>query len=177
MSFPFFTSPAGKCAARGRSAVRCTGWKTATCGAPPAAGRKPVRDSPTDPSRPMQRLSSRRRSCWPEKCGARGLHFACIWSFCSPESQLSVKLRPLFHVSESLPAAEANEGWLSAFSFFFFPFPFVFFPVLSRIPNSASPIPVIPSEWETPVQLRGVKIDLFMSGSVLHLSSFVQLWF
>lgn len=123
--FPFVTSPAGKCAVRGRSAVRCTGWKTATCGAPPAAGRKPVRDSPTDPSRPMQRLSSRRRSCRPEKCGARGLHFACTWSFCSPESQLSVKLRPLFHVSESLPAAEANEGWQSGFSFFLF-FPFVF---------------------------------------------------
>ncbi|KAG5842578.1 hypothetical protein ANANG_G00179120, partial [Anguilla anguilla] len=32
-------SPAG----RGRSAARCTAWRTATCGARPAAGRKPAR--------------------------------------------------------------------------------------------------------------------------------------
>lgn len=108
---PFFSLTAGKCAARGRSAVRSTGWKTVTCGAPPAAGRKPVRDSPTDPTRPVHRSTSRHRSCRPEKRRGRGLRFACTWSFCGSESQLSVKLRPLFHVSESLPAAEANEGW------------------------------------------------------------------
>lgn len=42
------SSAAGRCAARGRNAARCTGWRTGTCGAPPAAGKKPVRDSPTE---------------------------------------------------------------------------------------------------------------------------------
>lgn len=34
--------------ARGRSVVRCTAWKTETCGARPAAGRKPARDLLTE---------------------------------------------------------------------------------------------------------------------------------
>lgn len=35
--------------ARQRSAVRYTAWRRETCGAQPVAGKKPVRDSPTNP--------------------------------------------------------------------------------------------------------------------------------
>lgn len=52
MLLVFISPPVGRCVARGRSAVRCTGWRTATCGAPRAAGRRPARDSLTD--RPPQ---------------------------------------------------------------------------------------------------------------------------
>ncbi len=34
---------------RRRSAERCTAWRRETCGAQPVAGKKPVRDSPTNP--------------------------------------------------------------------------------------------------------------------------------
>lgn len=36
---------------RQRSAERCTAWRRETCGAQPVAGKKPVRDSPTNPVR------------------------------------------------------------------------------------------------------------------------------
>lgn len=42
------SSPVGRCVVKGRSAARCTGWRTATCGAPPAAGKRPARDSLTE---------------------------------------------------------------------------------------------------------------------------------
>lgn len=35
---------------RRRSAERCTAWRRETCGAQPVAGKKPVRDSPTNPA-------------------------------------------------------------------------------------------------------------------------------
>lgn len=38
----------GRCVVKGRSAARCTAWRTATCGVPPAAGKRPARDSPTE---------------------------------------------------------------------------------------------------------------------------------
>lgn len=34
---------------RRRSAARCTAWRRETCGAQPVVGKKPVRDSPTNP--------------------------------------------------------------------------------------------------------------------------------
>ncbi|MED6289627.1 hypothetical protein CHARACLAT_004815 [Characodon lateralis] len=111
----------------------------------------------------MKRRTSRRRSCRPEKHGERGLHFACTWSFYSPESQLSVKLWPLFHVSKSLLAAEANEGWQEGF---------FFHSAVQGILILLPPFPPFSVNGETPVQLNGVKIDLFMLGSVLHLSMF-----
>lgn len=39
----------GNPAARQRSAVRYTAWRRETCGAQPVVGKKPVRDSPTNP--------------------------------------------------------------------------------------------------------------------------------
>lgn len=39
----------GNPAARQRSAERYTAWRRETCGAQPVAGKKPVRDSPTNP--------------------------------------------------------------------------------------------------------------------------------
>jgi len=41
-------SAVGSHEARGRSVVRFTAWKTETCGARPAAGRKPARDLLTE---------------------------------------------------------------------------------------------------------------------------------
>lgn len=40
---------------RQRSAERCTAWRRETCGAQPVAGKKPVRDSPTNPVPPPVR--------------------------------------------------------------------------------------------------------------------------
>lgn len=39
--------------ARAKSAARFMGWKTGTCGAPPAAGRRPASGSSTEPFRPL----------------------------------------------------------------------------------------------------------------------------
>lgn len=44
---------------RRRSAERCTAWRRETCGAQPVAGKKPVRDSPTNPVPPSLPASAR----------------------------------------------------------------------------------------------------------------------
>lgn len=123
-------------AARARSAVRCTGWRTATCGAPPAAGRKPARDSPTEPT-----ASSTATACYANRlCSllpqteGRGV---TLHAFGFPQLKQKKKVNCL---SSSGPAPSNSS----------YPFllrklpeddtrsPFI---VLSRIPSSASPFP------------------------------------
>lgn len=41
--------PTGSLEVKAKSAARFMGWRTGTCGAPPAAGRKPASDSSTEP--------------------------------------------------------------------------------------------------------------------------------
>lgn len=95
--------PVERCAARGRSVVRCTGWRTATCGAPPAAGKRPARDSPTDctPSRQRHLKGD----------GSVVLHASSKQRNC-PSSSGSAPLL--------LPAVETREGWQRWFFLLFF---------------------------------------------------------
>ncbi len=152
------SSPVGRCVAKGRSAVRCTGWRTATCGAPPAAGKRPARDSPTERSPPMSRRATPTGTAafLPEKGG--GASFCMHLVFFSSKSQLSVQLqlRPCCRppqLDRTIPAAEGTKGQRSL--------------LLHCRPG----FPVLPRHshrshfWETPVQLNSVKkkIDLKIS--------------
>lgn len=84
---PRLLSPVERFAARGRSAAKCTGWRTATCGAPPAAGKKPVRDSPTDGGLQLSSRAFGRRE--------GGHHFCMLLIFVCPPPVLIPLLTPL----------------------------------------------------------------------------------
>ncbi|KAF7661036.1 hypothetical protein LDENG_00269580 [Lucifuga dentata] len=86
----------GRFVARGRNAVRCTGWRTATCGAQPAAGKRPARGSPTEQIVPTARLAMPTGSAAFLQRKGEGHHIACIHFVFSSKPLLSVKfwLRP-----------------------------------------------------------------------------------
>lgn len=94
----------GNLAVRRRSAERCTAWRKKTCGAQPVAGKRPVRDSPTNPVHflcPWDELFliSRRQPGWM----GRGLlsqrsSWCCFLQLC--------RLSPLF------PCFQKNNWWV-----------------------------------------------------------------
>lgn len=95
MLLVFISPPVGRCVAKGRSAVRCTGWRTATCGAPRAAGRRPARDSLTDRPPQLARPTSHAVFQLRKTRGKGGGASSCMHSvFFRSTSQLSVKLWP-----------------------------------------------------------------------------------
>ena len=125
---------------KGRSAVRCTGWRTATCGAPPAAGKRPARDSPTE--RPPTTFPARHTNgqcCLPpEKSGER---FACNCFFLQlknrncPSSSGSAPVATSLLLSAPLNHSSCGRNQRTAESPFTSP---------SRIPSTASPFPPFP---------------------------------
>lgn len=143
ISYHPLSSPVGRCAARGRSAARCTGWRTATCGAPPAAGKRPARDLPTE------RLHAGAKALLPfTRDQGEGHHSACIWFFFSSKSQLSVKLwpRPL---SAPLNHSSCGRNQRTAESPFY---------IAVQDSKYCLAIPIVPHFGETPVQLNSVKM-------------------
>lgn len=94
----------GNLAVRRRSAERCTAWRKKTCGAQPVAGKRPVRDSPTNPVHflcPWDELFliSERQPGWT----GRGLlsqrsSWCCFLQLC--------RLSPLF------PCFQKNNWWV-----------------------------------------------------------------
>lgn len=129
----------GRCAVKGRSAVRCTGWRTATCGAPPAAGKRPARDSPTErfPANVAARHANRHCCLLPEN-GGRGfilhafgfLQLKVATVHQAPAPPLS-SLPPQLHGNHS--SCGRNQRTAES------PFPSP-----SRIPSTASPFPLFP---------------------------------
>lgn len=144
--------------ARGRSAVRCTGWRTATCGALRAAGRRPARDSLTDrPPQPARQTSHAVFQL--RKTRGKGGASSCMHSvFFRSTSQLSVsygpalvlRLRPTPHPTSSAPLNHSSCGSnrRTAESPFTSP---------SGIPSVGSPFPSFPVFGKTSVQLNSVK--------------------
>lgn len=184
MLLVFISPPVGRCVARGRSAVRCTGWRTATCGAPRAAGRRPARDSLTDRPPQLARQTSHAVFQLRKTRGKGGGASSCMHSvFFRSTSQLSVsygpalvlRLRPTPHPTSSAPLNHSSCGSnrRTAESPFTSP---------SGIPSVGSPFPSFPVFGKTSVQLNSVKkkkrfLQFFcflflMLGSVLHLSMF-----
>lgn len=135
--FLHFSSSVGRCAVRARSAVRCMGWRTATCGAPPAAGKRPARDSPTERSPPTSQCTTPTATAAFRQRKGQGASFCMHLVFFSSKSQLSVK-RWLRHwrcphpPSASLNAS-CGRNQRTAESSFTLP---------SRISSTASPFPV-----------------------------------
>lgn len=144
---------------RGRSAVRCTGWRTATCGAPRAAGRRPARDSLTDRPPQLARQTSHAVFQLRKTRGKRGgRHPACI-RFSSDQHRnclssygpaLVLRLRPTPHPTSSAPLNHSSCGSnrRTAESPFTSP---------SGIPSVGSPFPSFPVFGKTSVQLNSVK--------------------
>lgn len=144
------SSTVGRCVAKGRSAVRCTGWRTATCGAPPAAGKRPARDSPTERSPPTSwRATPTGAAAFRQRTGG-GHHFACNWfssaQRCNcPSSSGSAPVVAPTQLHWTIPAVEGTKGQRSHLLHCR-----PGFPVLPRHSH--------PSQfWETPVQLNSVK--------------------
>lgn len=84
------SSPVGRYVVKGRNVVRCTGWRTATCGAPPAAGKRPARDSPT--KRLQANITAHQRAAAFRQSAGGGASFCMHLVFLSSKSQLFVKL-------------------------------------------------------------------------------------
>lgn len=137
-TFFHISSSAGRCAARGRSAVRCMGWRTVTCGALPAAGKRPARDSLTERTSPTQLHGSPTgTAAFCQRIGGSGINvhaFGFLQLKIATVRQapalllLSVLSAPLNHFSGG------SNSW-TAESPFTFP---------ARIPSTASPFPSFP---------------------------------
>lgn len=133
--FFHISSSAGRCGARGRSAVKCMGWRIVTCGALPAAGKRPARDSLTECSSPTQwhgTPTGTAAFCWER---GEGHHCACIWFSCSCPSQLHW----------TIPDVVASVGQKSRLLHFH--------PGFLVLPHHSRHSQF----WETPVQLKSVK--------------------
>lgn len=127
--------------AKGRSVVRCTGWRTATCGAPLAAGKRPARDSLTErpPAShpPSQRCSVAYRPLPFAREWGRGiiLHaFGFLELNVPPVRQALAPVVALRHTAP-LNHSSCGSNQRTAESPFTLP---------SRIPSTASPFPFIP---------------------------------
>lgn len=146
-------SPVGRCVVKGRSVVRCTGWRTATCGAPPAAGKRPARDSPT--KRLQADIAAHQQAAAFRQRVGGGASFCMHLVFLSSKSQLFVKalapsLSLLFATPPNHSSCGRNQRTVES--------PFT---LPTRIPSTAAPFSSFPV-WETPVQLNSVmkRIDL-----------------
>lgn len=113
--FILHLSPVGRCAVKGRNVVRCTGWRTATCGALPAAGKRPARDSPTKRLR-ANVTAHQQAAAFCQRVGG-GASFCMRLVFLSSKSQLFVKalapsLSLLFatQLHWTIPAVEGTKG-------------------------------------------------------------------
>lgn len=152
MSFIHVSSPAGRYVAKGRNVVRCTGWRTVTCGAPLAAGKRPARDSLTErPPPPPANVA-----VWPTGCclspeNGGGASFCMHLVFSSSTSQLSVKLC-LCH-SAPLNHSSCGSNQRTAESPFY---------IAVQDSQHCLAISIYSPFWETPVQLNSIKekIDL-----------------
>lgn len=137
-----FSSPVGRCVVKGRSAVRCTGWRTATCGAPPAAGKRPARDSPTErfPANVTAHHTNRHCCLSPEK-GRRGIILHAFGFLllknrnCPSGSSSAPGVAPSPPPSPPLNHSSCGRNQRTAESTFRLP---------SRIPSTASPFPSFP---------------------------------
>lgn len=163
---------------KGRNVVRCTGWRTATCGALPAAGKRPARDSPTE-RLPANTAVRQQAATFSPENGGRGiiLHAFGFLELKVPTVRQALapalSLLSATQLHWTIPAVEGTKGQRSHLlhrrpGFPVLPSPFPSFPVLGN-PSAAKQC----KEKNRSKDLSWVFFFL-MLGSVLHLSMFCK---